>query len=64
MTWVLLALIAPIIWALGNHIDAWLMKTFLPSQEEEEHGAGALIIVSCAVALVILPILAIVAPQV
>lgn len=64
MTWVLLALIAPIIWALGNHIDAWLMKTFLSSHEEEDHGAGALIIVSCAVAVVIIPILAIVAPQV
>jgi drug/metabolite transporter (DMT)-like permease len=64
MTWALLALVAPIIWALGNHIDAWLMNTFLPSREEEEHGAGALIIVSCAVAVVIAPVIAIVAPQV
>lgn len=65
MEWFFLALLAPIVWALGNHIDAFLVKSFVrEGANEGSHSVGSLIIISCLVGLVLLPICIIVSPEV
>lgn len=66
MEWFALALLAPIVWALGNHIDAFLVKHFIKKEisNESHHGIGSLIIISCLVGLLILPITLLFHPEV
>lgn len=65
MEWFFLALLAPIVWALGNHIDAFLVRSFIrDGHDEDSHSVGSLIIVSCLVGLLLLPICAIIEPDV
>jgi uncharacterized membrane protein len=62
--WFFIALIPPILWALGNLIDIFLVKKFLPKHTDNEHSLGSLIIVSCLVGLLFLPFIAFFNPQV
>lgn len=65
MEWFILALLAPVVWALGNHIDAFLVKYFIKDETGgESHGVGSLIIVSCLVGILILPITFFLNPEV
>lgn len=63
-TWFLVALIAPAVWAIGNLIDVYLVKTYLPNNSQQEHSLGSLVLVSCLVGLLFLPIIALFQPQV
>lgn len=57
MEWFVLALLAPVVWAIGNHIDVFLVSHFVKGGSlEKNHGVGSLIIVSCLVGILILPI--------
>lgn len=65
MEWFFLALMAPIVWAMGNHIDAFLVKSFIRDGEtDDSHSVGSLIIVSCLVGFLLLPICALIEPNV
>jgi drug/metabolite transporter (DMT)-like permease len=65
MEWFLLAILAPIVWAMGNHIDAFLVKYFIKNNDvSETSGVGSLIIVSCLVGILILPIVLVFNPEV
>lgn len=65
MSWFLLALLAPVIWALGNHIDAYLVRTFTKDETAHDaHHVGSLIIISCLVGITILPIAVIINPDI
>lgn len=65
MEWFFLALMAPIVWALGNHIDAFLVKSFIRDGiSDDSHSVGSLIIVSCLVGILLLPICALIEPDV
>lgn len=65
MEWFLLAILPPIVWAMGNHIDAFLVKYFIKNNDvSETNGVGSLIIVSCLVGILILPIVLVFNPEV
>ncbi|MDQ5901312.1 MAG: hypothetical protein QG580_27 [Patescibacteria group bacterium] len=65
MEWFILALLAPIVWALGNHIDAFLVKRFIKDEAGGgSHGVGSLIIMSCLIGILILPITFLFNPEV
>lgn len=65
MEWFFLALLAPIVWALGNHIDAFLVRSFIKDGEDEDsHSVGSLIIVSCLVGFILLPLCALMEPEI
>lgn len=59
MSWFFLALIAPLLWAITNHIDKHLLEKYF-----EESGVGTLMIFSSIIGLVMLPILFFVNPGV
>ena len=48
--WFLLALIAPILWSIVNHIDKYMLSKYLKGR-----GVGALLIFSALASFVILP---------
>lgn len=52
MTWFFIALIAPFLWALTNHIDKLLLEKYFG-----DNGVGTLMIFSSAIGIVMLPIL-------
>ncbi len=60
MPWFILALLAPFIWALSNQIDVYLIDKLRDHDTSQNHSVGGLIIVSCLVAITILPIAALV----
>mgnify|MGYP001616493736 CR=1 FL=1 len=51
MNWFLLALSAPILWSIVNHVDKYLLSKFFRSG-----GVGALMLYSSVVAIVVLPV--------
>jgi len=51
--WFLLALIAPILWSIVNHIDKYMLSKYL-----KDRGVGALLIFSALSSVLILPIIA------
>ncbi|MEO8637813.1 MAG: EamA family transporter [Candidatus Taylorbacteria bacterium] len=59
MNWFFIALGAPILWALVNHADKYLLSKYFKG-----NNVGALVIFSTIVAIVIAPILYIVSPDV
>lgn len=48
--WFLIALIAPILWSIVNHIDKYMLSKYL-----KERGVGALLIFSALASVIILP---------
>lgn len=57
MEWFILAILAPVAWAIGNHIDVFLVKHYVQDDTGvKSNGVGSLIIVSCLVGILILPI--------
>jgi len=50
MNWFLIALIAPIVWSIVNHIDKYMLSKYL-----KERGLGALLIFSALSSVIILP---------
>jgi transporter family protein len=59
MNWFLIALLPPILWSITNHIDKYLLSKYLKG------GAiGSVTIFSSAIALLLIPILAIIHPEV
>src|SRR3989338_8059799 len=53
--WFLIALIAPILWSVINHIDKYILSRY-----EEGRGVGALLVFSSLSSIIVLPILAVV----
>jgi len=51
--WFLVALIAPILWSIVNHIDKYMLSKYL-----KERGVGALLIFSALSSVIILPFIA------
>ncbi|MBP9711878.1 MAG: DMT family transporter [Candidatus Pacebacteria bacterium] len=51
--WFLIALIAPILWSIVNHIDKYMLSKYL-----KDRGVGALLIFSALASVVILPFIA------
>ncbi len=51
--WFLIALIAPILWSIVNHIDKYMLSKYV-----KERGVGALLIFSALSSVIILPFLA------
>jgi drug/metabolite transporter (DMT)-like permease len=58
MEWFWIALIAPIIWALNNKIDKYLLSKYFKARP------GALVLLSCFVSVIVLPIVFFVQPSV
>ena len=52
--WFFLALIAPILWSMVNHLDKYMLSKYL-----KDRGVGALLIFSSLASIVVLPFLAI-----
>ncbi len=50
MNWFLIALIAPVVWSIVNHIDKYMLSKYL-----KEKGVGALLIFSALSSAIILP---------
>ncbi len=50
--WFLVALVAPILWSIVNHIDKYMLSKYL-----KERGVGALLIFSALASVIILPFL-------
>lgn len=63
MNWIFLSLLAPFLFALGNHIDQDLVTKFFPG-EEDSSSVGSLIIVSCIFGLLFLPFIVYFVPTV
>jgi transporter family protein len=59
MNWFLLALIGPLLWAIVNHIDKYLL-----SNQFEGKSTGSLMIFSTLIAAVVLPVIYIVEPSI
>jgi len=59
MTWFYLALVAPFLYALTNHIDKVLLDKYF-----KEGGAGTLLIFSALLSVIVLPILFVIDPTV
>lgn len=59
MSWFFLALLAPILWAITNHIDKHLLEKYF-----EDNGVGTLMIFSSIIGLIMMPILFLVNPAV
>jgi drug/metabolite transporter (DMT)-like permease len=59
MAWFAIALCAPLLWAVGNHIDKYLLSTRLQGQS-----IGTLLLFSSLVGLLILPVIWLLQPQV
>jgi drug/metabolite transporter (DMT)-like permease len=59
MNWLLLALIGPFLWSIGNHIDKILIEKYFKSRS-----MGSLIIISSLVGLFVAPIIFIFKPDV
>jgi len=65
MSWFFLALLAPIIWSIGNHIDSYLVRIFTKDESASDaHSVGSLIIISCIVGITVLPIAIIINPDI
>jgi drug/metabolite transporter (DMT)-like permease len=58
MNWFLIALLAPIFWAITNHIDKYLITRYFKGG-----GVGALMIFSAVIGVILLPIIFIIEPQ-
>lgn len=56
MPWFVLAVAAPALWALSNHIDKYML--------DQRRGVGALMIYSAAIGLAIMPLIALLQPHV
>ncbi len=52
MNWILIASIAPILWAITNYIDKHLISKYLKGE-----GIGALMIFSSAIGIILIPII-------
>jgi len=59
MSWFFIALIAPALWSATNHIDKFLLGKYF-----QQGGEGALLIFSCAIALLTAPLVGFFAPHV
>jgi len=59
MSWFFIAVIAPLLWAMTNHIDKHLLEKYF-----EDNGVGTLMIFSSAIGLVMVPILFFINPDV
>jgi uncharacterized membrane protein len=59
MSWFFIALCAPALWSVTNHIDKFLLGKYF-----KQGGEGALLIFSCAIALVSVPVIGLFAPHV
>jgi len=59
MTWFFIALIAPAIWAVSNHMDKYLLGRYFKGG-----GEGALLIFSSAIGVFFIPIIAFIHPEV
>lgn len=59
MNWFLLALISPVLYAIGNHIDKYLLEKYFKGGE-----SGAVVLFSALFAVFALPIILIVEPEV
>lgn len=57
MSWLFLGLVAPLLWAIANHTDKYLLTRY-----SKDGGIGALVILSALVSVVTLPVLGLVAP--
>jgi drug/metabolite transporter (DMT)-like permease len=64
MLWIFLALLAPLIWAMSNQIDVYLIEKLGETDSSQNFSVGGLIIISCLVAITVLPIAAIIDPTV
>lgn len=59
MSWFLIALVAPALWSLTNHVDKFLLGKYF-----KEGGEGALLIFSSVFAVVTVPVIGVFAPSV
>ncbi len=59
MTWFLIALIAPVLWAVSNHLDKYLISRYFT-----KGGVGALMIFSAVIGFLLLPVIYFIEPAV
>lgn len=59
MNWFLIALLPPVLWSITNHIDKYLLTRFFKGG-----AVGAVMIFSASIAILLLPIIAIIHPAV
>lgn len=59
MSWIILALMGPLFWSIGNHIDKFLIEKYFKID-----GTGILLIFSSLIGLVVAPIFFLIKPEV
>lgn len=59
MTWFAIAIIAPVLWAITNHIDKLLLEKYFG-----ENGVGTLMLFSSVVGLAVLPVAFLISPAI
>lgn len=64
MSWFFIALLAPALYALTNHLDKYLIDKYLSKNDSEATNVGSLILFSTLFALILLPIIAFFEPAV
>ncbi|MFA6253725.1 MAG: EamA family transporter [Candidatus Paceibacterota bacterium] len=64
MSWFFLALLAPALYGVSNHIDKYLVEKYLSKDKFKQEDVGSLILFSTLFALIVLPIIAIFEPAV
>ena len=64
MTWFFIALIAPALYAVCNHIDKFLIEKFLSKDPGQKEEVGSLILFSTLFSLLVLPVIYLIEPGV
>ena len=59
MHWIAVALLAPACWAVGNHIDKYLL-----ARQRDQRGIGSLMICSALIGALVMPLILLVQPDV
>jgi len=59
MSWIALALIGPVLWSIGNHIDKFLIEKYFKTK-----GTGTLLIFSSLIGVIVAPIFFLIKPEV
>jgi drug/metabolite transporter (DMT)-like permease len=59
MNWIILALLGPIFWSIGNHIDKFLIEKYF-----KVNGTGILLIFSSLIGIVVAPLFFLIKPEV
>jgi len=55
MTWILLALFSPLLYAMSNHLDKYIIEKYLKG-EDDEGSAGSLVLFTALFGILVLPV--------